>query len=63
MKKLYGEWASNKDNPVVVEMKERFGNLVLKIMVRAIAGKRYFRIHASGDCCYVDRLIFRASVV
>ena len=49
MKELYGEWASNKDSPVVVEMKERFGNLVLKLMVRAVAGKRYFGIHASGD--------------
>ena len=49
MKELYGEWARNKDSPAVVEMKERFGNLVLKIMVRAVAGKRYFGIHACRD--------------
>ena len=35
--------------PALVEMKERFGNLALNVVVRAIAGKRYFGTHACGD--------------
>ncbi|RVW20411.1 Cytochrome P450 CYP82H23 [Vitis vinifera] len=49
IKELYGQWASNKDGPALVEMKERFGNLALNVVVRAIAGKRYFGTHACGD--------------
>ncbi|KAL6347993.1 hypothetical protein AAG906_037722 [Vitis piasezkii] len=49
IKELYGKWARNKDSPALVEMKERFGNLVMNVMVRAIAGKRYFGTHACGD--------------
>lgn len=50
VKELYQQWKSRKINSaVVVEMKERFGNLLLSVMVRAISGKRYFGIHADGD--------------
>ncbi|KAJ9704897.1 hypothetical protein PVL29_003108 [Vitis rotundifolia] len=49
IKELYGQWASNKDGPALVEMRERFGNLALNVVVRAIAGKRYFGTHACGD--------------
>ncbi|WJZ83775.1 hypothetical protein VitviT2T_003430 [Vitis vinifera] len=49
IKELYGQWARNKDSPALVEMKERFGNLVMNVMVRAIAGKRYFGTHACDD--------------
>ena len=33
----------------LVEMKERFGNLSLNVVVRANFGKRYFGTHACGD--------------
>lgn len=49
IKELYQRCAGNKDGPAVVEMKERFGNLTLNVVVRAIAGKRYFGIHDIGD--------------
>ncbi|KAL6348040.1 hypothetical protein AAG906_037769 [Vitis piasezkii] len=49
LKHLYGQWARNKNSPALVEMKERFGNLVMNVMARAIAGKRYFGTHACGD--------------
>ncbi|KAJ9704894.1 hypothetical protein PVL29_003106 [Vitis rotundifolia] len=44
-----GQWASNKDGPALAEMKERFGNLSLNVVVRAISGKPYFGTHACGD--------------
>ena len=46
-----GQWAMGKQQglPALVEMKERFGNLALNVVVRAIAGKRYFGTHACGD--------------
>ena len=42
MKELYGQCALNKNSPVLVEMKERFENLAMSIVLRAISGKRYF---------------------
>ena len=49
IKEFYGQWASNKYGPALVEMKERFGNLSLNVVVRANFGKRYFGTHACGD--------------
>ena len=42
LKELYGQWALNKNSPVLVEMKESFGNLTMKVVLRAIAGRRSF---------------------
>ncbi|XP_034681917.1 cytochrome P450 CYP82H23-like [Vitis riparia] len=49
IKEFYGQWASNKDGPALVEMKERFGNLSLNVVMTENSGKRYFGTHACGD--------------
>ena len=48
LKELYGQWALNKNCPVLVEMKESFGNLTMKVVLRAIAGKRSFGDEPKG---------------
>ncbi|KAJ4716416.1 Cytochrome P450 protein [Melia azedarach] len=40
IKELYKQWVKN--GGLAVEMKERFGDLAMNIIVRMIAGKRYF---------------------
>ncbi|KAF8406374.1 hypothetical protein HHK36_008461 [Tetracentron sinense] len=43
IKDLYELWAANKNNhPILVEMKQWFGDLTLNVAVRMIVGKRYF---------------------
>lgn len=42
IKELYEQWLSNRNgSKVVVEMKERFGDLTTNIVVRSVAGKKY----------------------
>ncbi|KAL8116187.1 hypothetical protein AgCh_022616 [Apium graveolens] len=52
IKGLYELWISKGDRSMaVVELKERFGDLTMNIMVRMVAGKRYFGtgVHKSEE--------------
>lgn len=48
MKELYEKSVKNGGH-VVVEMKEIFGDLAMNIIVRMMAGKRYFSSNGAGD--------------
>ncbi|PSS26076.1 Cytochrome P450 82C2 like [Actinidia chinensis var. chinensis] len=42
MKEVYEKWVGDGDkNPVLVEMKGKFGDLVMNVVLRIIVGKRY----------------------
>ena len=58
IKELYGQWALNKNSPVLVDVKERFGNLAMKVVLRAIAGKRYFGDEPKRGKKALDDLMF-----
>ncbi|KAL2498326.1 Cytochrome [Abeliophyllum distichum] len=51
MKELYVFWKAKKDESgrVLVEMKHWFGDLNLNVVLRMVAGKRYFGATADGD--------------
>ncbi|KAK9286448.1 hypothetical protein L1049_014845 [Liquidambar formosana] len=50
IKDLYEQWRRRESgSPVLVEMKERFGDLAMNIIVRMVAGKRYFGTGACND--------------
>ncbi|CAA2982936.1 cytochrome P450 CYP82D47-like [Olea europaea subsp. europaea] len=51
MKELYEYWNAKKDGSgqLLVEMKQWFGYLNLNVIIRMIAGKRYFGTTADGD--------------
>lgn len=49
MKELYGQWAEKGNLPATVEMNEKFGELTFNIVVRMIAGKRYFGTTVAGE--------------
>ncbi|KAL2520998.1 Cytochrome [Forsythia ovata] len=51
MKELYTFWNMKKDKSgeVLVEMKKWFGNLNLNVVLRMVAGKRYFGVTADED--------------
>ncbi|KAK2997946.1 hypothetical protein RJ639_026334 [Escallonia herrerae] len=51
IKELYELWSEKKNNSgrVLVEMKQWFGDLTLNVILRMVAGKRYFGSSASGD--------------
>ncbi|XP_077216534.1 strychnine-10-hydroxylase-like [Tasmannia lanceolata] len=42
IKELYGLWVMNNQNPVKVDMKRWFGDLMFNVVVMMITGKRYF---------------------
>ncbi|KAJ4716415.1 Cytochrome P450 protein [Melia azedarach] len=48
IKELYGQFVKNEGH-VAVEMKERFGDLAMNIIVRVIAGKRHFSSGTTAD--------------
>ncbi|XP_077233172.1 cytochrome P450 CYP82D47-like [Tasmannia lanceolata] len=41
IKDLYGLWVKNNRQPVMVEMKEWFGELTMNVVVKIVTGKRY----------------------
>ena len=48
MKTLYEQWVGNGGRgPVLVEMKERLGDMAMNVVMRMMAGKRYF---GNGAC-------------
>ncbi|KAK2978378.1 hypothetical protein RJ640_016480 [Escallonia rubra] len=50
IKELYEKWKGNGGQvPVLAEMKERFGDMAMNIIVRMVAGKRYFGSEASNN--------------
>ncbi|CAI9757932.1 unnamed protein product [Fraxinus pennsylvanica] len=51
MKELYEFWNAKKDESgqVLMEMKQWFGYLNLNVVIRMVAGKRYFGATADGD--------------
>ncbi|KAL8116192.1 hypothetical protein AgCh_022620 [Apium graveolens] len=50
VKELYEQWTRNGNgSKVVVEMKERFGDLTTNIVVRTVAGKKYSGTGVQGD--------------
>ncbi|KAK6245325.1 hypothetical protein SCA6_008415 [Theobroma cacao] len=51
VKELYKTWSkrNNGSGHVLVEMKQWFGDLTLNVIVRMVAGKRYFGSGAKGD--------------
>ncbi|KAK3015136.1 hypothetical protein RJ639_006286 [Escallonia herrerae] len=51
IKELYKVWSEKKNYSglVLVEMKQWFGDLTLNVILRMIAGKRYFGASAAGD--------------
>ncbi|KAM7479235.1 hypothetical protein LguiA_027448 [Lonicera macranthoides] len=43
MKMLYEQWIGNgRTGPIMVEMKEKLGDMAMNVVVRMVAGKRYF---------------------
>ncbi|KAF9600567.1 hypothetical protein IFM89_010053 [Coptis chinensis] len=51
LKELHHQWATqNKaDRPVLVDMQEWFGNLTLNLVLRMIAGKRYYGTNSASS--------------
>ncbi|KAK2969401.1 hypothetical protein RJ640_020344 [Escallonia rubra] len=51
IKELYQVWSEKKNYSglVLVELKQWFGDLTLNVILRMIAGKRYFGASAAGD--------------
>ncbi|KAL2498322.1 Cytochrome [Abeliophyllum distichum] len=51
IKELYKYWNEKKDGSgqVLVEMKQWFGDLTLNVVLRMVAGKRYFGSTSDGD--------------
>ncbi|KAL5864933.1 hypothetical protein ACOSQ3_002447 [Xanthoceras sorbifolium] len=50
IRELYSTWAAeNNSRPVLVELKSRFEELTLNVVVRMVAGKRYFGASATCD--------------
>ncbi|XP_038704081.1 xanthotoxin 5-hydroxylase CYP82C4-like [Tripterygium wilfordii] len=49
IKELYNLWAKNSSRPVLVELKRWFEELTLNVVVRMVAGKRYFGASAACD--------------
>ncbi|XP_077233176.1 cytochrome P450 CYP82D47-like [Tasmannia lanceolata] len=41
IKDLYGLWVKNNKQPVLVEMKQWFGNFTMNVVVKMVTGKRY----------------------
>lgn len=46
---LYGRWAENSYQPVVVELNKWLEHMMLNIVVMMVAGKRYFGVGGGGD--------------
>lgn len=49
LRELYSLWAKNNSRPVLVELKKWLEDLTLNIVVRMVAGKRYFGASATCD--------------
>uniref|UniRef100_A0A6N2NKA9 Cytochrome P450 n=1 Tax=Salix viminalis TaxID=40686 RepID=A0A6N2NKA9_SALVM len=49
IRELYNLWANNSSSPVVVELKQWLEDLTLNVVVRMVAGKRYFGSAAASD--------------
>ncbi|KAL9348750.1 hypothetical protein Peur_060116 [Populus x canadensis] len=49
IRELYNSWANNSSSPVVVELKQWLEDLTLNVVVRMVAGKRYFGSAAASD--------------
>ncbi|KAJ9176609.1 hypothetical protein P3X46_011901 [Hevea brasiliensis] len=48
IKDLFRQWKENKNNPVKVNMSDLFEHLVLNMITRMVAGKRYFKGDNNG---------------
>ncbi|KAJ4701841.1 Cytochrome P450 [Melia azedarach] len=49
IREIYSLWAKNNSRPVLVELKKWLEDLTLNIVVRLVAGKRYFGASATCD--------------
>ena len=49
IRELYSLWANSSSSPVVVELKQWLEDLTLNVVVRMVAGKRYFGSAATSD--------------
>uniref|UniRef100_A0A2K1XQ11 Cytochrome P450 family protein n=1 Tax=Populus trichocarpa TaxID=3694 RepID=A0A2K1XQ11_POPTR len=49
IRELYNSWANNSSSSVVVELKQWLEDLTLNVVVRMVAGKRYFGSAAASD--------------
>nr|TKS16002.1 hypothetical protein D5086_0000028400 [Populus alba] len=49
IRELYNSWANNSSSPVAVELKQWLEDLTLNVVVRMVAGKRYFGSAAASD--------------
>lgn len=49
LRDLYGLWAKNDSRPVLVELKKWLEDMTLNMVVRMVAGKRYFGASATCD--------------
>lgn len=49
IRELHSSWAKNNSHPVLVELKRWFEDLTLNMVVRMVAGKRYFGASAGCD--------------
>ncbi|KAK7352373.1 hypothetical protein VNO80_17793 [Phaseolus coccineus] len=49
IKELYNSWVQNRSQPVVVELNRWLEDLTLNMVVRMVAGKRYFGASATCD--------------
>ncbi|KAK1554271.1 hypothetical protein Q3G72_009962 [Acer saccharum] len=50
VRELYNLWTKNNSRPVLVELKSWFEDLTLNVVVRTVAGKRYFGASAATTC-------------
>ncbi|KAK3231503.1 hypothetical protein Dsin_003384 [Dipteronia sinensis] len=50
VRELYNLWTTNNSRPVLVELKSWFEDLTLNVVVRMVAGKRYFGASAATTC-------------
>ncbi|XP_028780149.1 cytochrome P450 CYP82D47-like [Neltuma alba] len=60
VKELYNLWSSKgcPENGVFVDMKQWFGNLCLNVLLRMVAGKRYFGANSEdGEAQYCQKVI------
>ncbi|KAL5847521.1 hypothetical protein ACOSQ3_011045 [Xanthoceras sorbifolium] len=49
IRELYNSWAKNNSGPVLIELKRWFEDLTLNVVVRMVAGKRYFGASVTCD--------------